>query len=86
MARFRNNHLREGVKNIYGRHYAVKNIPLYQFKEQWERNRRMDFELNNYYEIIQSEAVIAYFYTTIFLVFQVFLIWFYSTFRLLGLV
>jgi hypothetical protein len=69
MTRFRNNHLREGVKNIYGRHYAVKAAPEYEFKEQWERNRRKEFEENNYYEIIQSEAALAYLYTAVFLVF-----------------
>jgi hypothetical protein len=86
MTQFRNKHLREGVKNIYGRHYAVKAAPEYHFKEQWENTRRRQFEENNYYEIIQSEALLGYLYTALFLLLQVFLVWYYTTFRLLGLI
>lgn len=35
MTQLRNNQLRQGVKNIYGRHYPVNYNPKYQFKEQW---------------------------------------------------
>jgi hypothetical protein len=40
MTQLRNNQLREGVKNIYGRHYAVNFNPKYDFKEQWQSKAR----------------------------------------------
>jgi hypothetical protein len=40
MNQLRKNRLREGVKNIYGRHYAVNFNPTYTFQEQWESKKK----------------------------------------------
>lgn len=59
--------------------------PEFQFQEQWERYTRREFEENNYYELIQAETPLGYLYTAFFLSLLVGLLWFYSSFRVLGL-
>lgn len=84
MSTHRNDQLRAGVKNIYGRHYAIQYSPDYNFKEQWEAKRK-NFEENNYYELIQSEKWAAYLYTLALLLSNVALLWYISLFRLVEL-
>lgn len=46
MSHQRNNHLREGIRNLYGRHYAIDFKPKFKFKEQWETKLKQNEEEN----------------------------------------
>jgi hypothetical protein len=81
----RNSFLERGMKNLYGRHYAIEAKDHFKFQEQWEGRGFYGSEEGIYYEFIHRETPLAYLYTFLLLVAYLGVFWGLTAFRLLQL-